>query len=281
MSTEDHRRGKQRRGRRAGGALAVAATALIALGPGCTGGESAADPHRVVNGVKQLPVAELREWLDDGADFQAIDVRILYDWRRGHLPGAPCIPGRAVMDPATGGLVDGGSALTGPFPDLGARLVFYCSGTECAVSQAVAEAAVRIGYEDAWMLEGGFPAWTEAGHEAAVTVEDFCSVPYFPLEGNVLVDVRPAAQAAAGTIPGAVVVPRDTFLDGAGAPIDGGAAFAAALPADPGLIFVLAGDPDELRAVGRFASGAGFRTVRLLEGTYADWLATACGSAVP
>ena len=170
MSTDEHRYRTERRAPWAwSSCVAAAAAALLVLAPGCTGTDPAADPHEVVNGVRQLPVAELREWLDDGAGAHPVDVRILYDWYRGHLPGAPCIPGRAVLDPATGELVDGGSALTGVFPDLGTRLVFYCSGSECAVSQAVAEAALRVGYRDVWRLEGGYPAWVEAGNEAAVT----------------------------------------------------------------------------------------------------------------
>jgi rhodanese-related sulfurtransferase len=259
-------------------ALAVVPSSVV----GCTGSEPPVDDtHEVVNGVKQLPVAELREWYDEGAGFQAVDVRILYDWRHGHLPGAAAVPGRAVMDPSTNELVDGGRALTDAVPDLGARMVFYCSGSECAVSQAVAEAALRVGYTDVWRLDGGFPAWTDAGFEAAVTIEDFCSVPYYPLDGNVLVDVRPAADFAAGAIPGAFNVPRETFLDDAGLPVDGGVAFGAPLPADPGLVFVLAGGESELRVVGRFASGAGFATIRMLEGTYADWLATSCAGVTP
>ncbi|MBI5499863.1 MAG: hypothetical protein HY907_06445 [Deltaproteobacteria bacterium] len=263
-------------------AAALGAACLLGGGFACGGDGGEPDPHEVVNGVKQLPAAELREWLAGDPGPHVVDVRILYDWRRGHLPGASCVPGAAVVNHGTGELVDGGRALTDVVPDLRARVVFYCSGSECDVSQAVGEAALRIGYTDVWKLSLGYPGWIEAGYEAALAVEDFCSVPFFPpAAGDELVDVRAAGAFADGAIPGAVNVPRAAFLDAAGAPIDGGAAFTAAVTADAGLDWVLASDDAELRAVGRFASGAGYDNVRLLEGTFADWLATTCGSGAP
>ncbi|MBI5489257.1 MAG: hypothetical protein HY905_18115 [Deltaproteobacteria bacterium] len=287
MDTDGHRWGGRGRGDEttwpSGVATAAfAAACLLCGGFACEGDGGEADTHEVVNGVRQLPAAELHEWLAGDPGLHVVDVRILYDWRHGHLPGASCVPGAAVMDHVTGELVDGGSALTDVVPDLRARIAFYCSGSECDVSQAVAEAALRIGYTDVWKLVLGYPGWVAAGYEAAVTVEDYCSVPFFPpAAGDEAVDVRTAAAFSSGAIPGAVNVPRASFLDAAGVPIDGGAAFTGAVASDAGIDWILASDDAELRAVGRFASGAGYRNVRLLEGTFVDWLATSCGSAAP
>jgi rhodanese-related sulfurtransferase len=253
---------------------------LLLAAAGCPADDG--DGHRTVNGVRYVPPDELRGWLADDPATAVVDVRILYDWRHGHVPGALSVPGLTVVDPDTLALVNGGRALTDPLPDLGTRIVFYCSGAECDVSQVVAEAARRIGYTDVWKLDGGYPAWTDAGFEAAVTVDDFCSVPYFPLAAaDALIDLRDATDFAAGTIPGAINVPRSSILDTAGAPLDAGAAFTDLVTADSGLDFLLAASDADLRAVARFAADAGYRNVRLLEGTFVDWAATTCAGTAP
>ena len=252
--------------------------ALVGLACHAADAVEVVDDHPIVNGVRQVLPDELRGWLhDEPAGAQVVDVRILYDWYRGHLPGALAIPGATVVVPETGEPFDGGRALTDRIPDLGTRVVFYCSGSECDVSQVVAEAALDVGYTDVWRLDGGYPAWIGAGYEAAVTLPDFCSVPFFPLAaGDELVDVRPRVAFDAGSIPGASSVPRETFLDATGRPVDGGTAFTSAVASGTGLDWVLASSADEALDVAAFAVEAGYRNLRLLEGGWADWTATTC-----
>jgi rhodanese-related sulfurtransferase len=261
---------------------------LVLAGLACHAGDAievgdvadAVDDHPVVNGVRQVPADELHDWLhDDASAARIVDVRILYDWRRGHVPGAASIPGAAVVVPETGEPLDGGRALLERFPDFGTRLVFYCSGAECNVSQVVGEAARQVGYTDVWRLDGGYPAWLDAGFEAAVSLADFCDVPFFPVPaGEELVDVRPAGAFGAGTIPGASSLPRETFLDAGGRPVAGGVAFTAAVGNGPDPDWVLASSAGEALEVAAFAVGAGYRSLRLLEGDWADWTATACAA---
>jgi rhodanese-related sulfurtransferase len=257
---------------------AVVAAATLggqACGPGAD--------DRVVNGVHQVTAAELWEWVRGAADaVQSVDVRVLPSFQAGHLPGALSVPGAAVMDPETGELVDEGRALTEAVPDRARRVLFYCSGADCNVSQAVAEQAVALGYADVWRLEGGIPAWTGAGYPLAVTVADFCAVPFYPLSGgDELVDVRSAAEFAAGAIPGAIGVPLDTFVDAEGNPVDDGRAFTGAVRAGDGSDFVFASSGGDALRAGVFAAEQGYRMLRLLEGTWADWRATACGESAP
>jgi rhodanese-related sulfurtransferase len=50
-------------------------------------------------------------------------------------------------------------------PDKTSNIIFYCESDNCYKSCLAAYVAVRNGYANVFVLEGGLPAWKQAGHE--------------------------------------------------------------------------------------------------------------------
>jgi rhodanese-related sulfurtransferase/glyoxylase-like metal-dependent hydrolase (beta-lactamase superfamily II) len=139
-------------------------------------------------GLAPLTPAGLRSLTGRGG--QVIDVRPVADFADGHVPGAVSIPLRRQFATWLGWLV----------PD-GVALGFVLAGGQDPAE--VAGQALKIGYEDlAGQLDGGMAAWHADGghveHTELVTAGRIGSRP--------VLDVRQAAEYAAGHVPGAVHV---------------------------------------------------------------------------
>jgi rhodanese-related sulfurtransferase len=55
-------------------------------------------------------------------------------------------------------------------PDKSRDIVFYCESAQCYRSCRAAEVAVKAGYKQVYVLDGGMPAWKQAGY-AMETIE--------------------------------------------------------------------------------------------------------------
>jgi rhodanese-related sulfurtransferase len=262
--------------------LPARALLLALLAPVAACEEAGETDYPVLHGVFQIPARDLYERLMASPDrFVVIDVRLAYDYPRGHLPGAWSMPGAALVDPGSGDLIDGGRALTSIVPDRGRPVLFYCS-EECGVSQVIAEVAVSMGYASAWHLAGGIDTWTGAGFHLEVRLEDFCLTgPVPPGPEDRIVDVRDDAAFAAGSIPGAISVPADSFIDAAGDEVDGARAWLSAVPIGPGRVWVLAGDREEARRVAVLAYRLRYFAVRTLDGPWTSWADGPCAGGPP
>jgi rhodanese-related sulfurtransferase/glyoxylase-like metal-dependent hydrolase (beta-lactamase superfamily II) len=148
-------------------------------GPGLLTGDAELTP---------LTPAALRSQADRGG--QVIDVRPVADFAAGHIPGAVSIPLRDQFATWLGWLV----------PDDAPLGFVLADGQEPA---EVAWQALKIGYENlAGQLDGGMAAW----HADGGAVEKTGLVTAGHLDGRAVLDVRQAAEYAAGHVPGAVHV---------------------------------------------------------------------------
>ena len=103
-------------------------------------------------------------------------------------------------------------------PDKGRDIVFYCESAQCYRSCRAAEAAIKAGYRQVYVLDGGMPAWKQAGY-AMETIERVPRMPVVSVRATelrkmlaerkdiLLVDIRSEQAYKEGHIDGAVNIP--------------------------------------------------------------------------
>lgn len=101
--------------------------------------------------VRECSVEDVKQMLDAGDTFTLVDVREESEFARGHLPGARHI-GKGVIE----------RDIEATIPDPQTRLVLYCGGGYR--SALAADALQKMGYTNVLSMDGGWRAWTEAGH---------------------------------------------------------------------------------------------------------------------
>jgi rhodanese-related sulfurtransferase len=78
-----------------------------------------------------------------------LDLNAPEEYALHHLPGARSV---------------GEGELAAALPaDRATELVFYCSGPDCAVAEAAAREAARLGYRNLYVMEDGIAGWVAAG----------------------------------------------------------------------------------------------------------------------
>jgi len=90
--------------------------------------------------------------------------------------------------------------------DKNALIVFYCAGPACNMSPGSADKAKKLGYTNLKVYKDGMPAWL--GKNYGVLSAQFLKEAWIDKDiPHVLLDVRPAKEAAKGFIKGAVSMP--------------------------------------------------------------------------
>ncbi len=102
--------------------------------------------------ITETDVETVRQRSAAGEPFALVDVREADEWARGHLPGAVHVP-RGVLE----------RDAEATFPDLDAPIVLYCGGGYR--SALAAQSLGQMGYTNVESMDGGWRAWTTAGHE--------------------------------------------------------------------------------------------------------------------
>jgi rhodanese-related sulfurtransferase len=100
--------------------------------------------------VREITVDDVKQMLDDKADFLLIDVREDNEWAKDHLPAAVHL-GKGIIERDVEQRV----------PDLGTPLVLYCGGG--FRSALAADALQRMGYTNVASMDGGIREWREKG----------------------------------------------------------------------------------------------------------------------
>jgi rhodanese-related sulfurtransferase len=125
--------------------------------------------------------------------YALIDSRPEIKYFEGHLPWAQSLPWQEMKD-----------RLDELPADKGTRLIFYCGGVKCDLSQKAAALAGEKGYTQVAVFAEGEPAWREAGKSLWVTTNYIKMVLNDRDRVALVVDARPAIKFNEGTVPGAM-----------------------------------------------------------------------------
>jgi rhodanese-related sulfurtransferase len=151
---------------------------------------------------QEVSTAELLTLLEKGA--AVLDVRSVKECAIAHIPGSTCIPGVLRSDGTYGDNIE---QIVKLYPDKATPIVLYCNGPFCGKSKRTAKPLIEQGYTDVRRYQLGLPVWRAFGN----TVEtDLDGVAYILKDDDtaVFVDARSADKFKAGTIAGAVNVPK-------------------------------------------------------------------------
>lgn len=169
--------------------------------------------------------AWLADALAQGRAVQVVDVRAEAAWRAGHIPGARSFDANVLSATVDGvsNEVLGRDAVATQLGAAGLRsdvtTVVYGDSTTTAPARLV-WTMHHYGQDDVHLLDGGFAAWRAAGRAAETAAATVAPATWASAEGRDLVDgatvlarraepgvyvldVRTAAEYAAGHIPGA------------------------------------------------------------------------------
>jgi rhodanese-related sulfurtransferase len=188
-----------------------------------------------------LTVARVRRLVDDGATV--VDVRPIDDYAAAHVPGSLSIELRAAFGTWLGWLLPEDA------------VVVVVRNLDQDPAEILGQAA-KVGYDIVGELDGGVPAWV--GADLRTTATALVTPTAMTDEVGRVVDVRQAAEFAAGHVPGAV----HSEL--------GGLAAAAASLAD-GPMTVMCGHGERAMSAASVLERAGRDDVSVLLGGPSDW----------
>ncbi|MBN2731646.1 MAG: hypothetical protein JXR26_04360 [Balneolaceae bacterium] len=100
--------------------------------------------------VDEISADEVKEKLDEEANFKLLDVREREEWEKSHIAGAEHL---------SKGIIE--RDIEDEVPDHDEELVLYCGGGYR--SALAADNLQKMGYRNVKSLKGGFRTWTEAG----------------------------------------------------------------------------------------------------------------------
>jgi len=224
--------------------------------------------YKVENGVKiatkliakppvELPAsmlistAEVEKLVAKGSGYHLFDSRPLPRFQEGSIPTAVNLPFPA-FDKLAPKLLPA---------DKNAPIVFYCAGPTCNMSPGSATKAKVLGYTNLKVYKDGMPAWLEKNY--GVLSGQFLKEAWLDKDiPHVLLDVRPAKEAANGFIKGAVAFPAKQ----AGKLVKGLKIKKNA----PVMVYDQGAGADAKTVAGKLVK-AGFKKVVIVDGGFAAW----------
>lgn len=100
--------------------------------------------------IRELSVTEVRDRMQNKADFVLLDVREQDEWAAGRIPGALYL-GRGVLE----------RDIETRIPDQQRAIALYCGGGYR--SALAADNLQKMGYTNVFSMAGGIRAWRAAG----------------------------------------------------------------------------------------------------------------------
>lgn len=95
---------------------------------------------------------ELQEKIQEGDDFELVEVLASEEYEKFHLPGAINIPGDEIREQAPQRI-----------PDKDREIVVYCASPACQASPRAAKLLTDMGYTNVKDYAGGKQHWREGG----------------------------------------------------------------------------------------------------------------------
>jgi len=156
---------------------------------------------------KTIDAATLKAMMASGKVMSVFNTMSEIECLDHRIPGTKCLSCEEIENSAAGLPADRDQAL-----------VLYCESEGCYRSCRAADAAIRYGYKDVFILAGGMPAWKKAGY----SLESVERIPRMPvvsvkapelremLEKSkyiLLVDIRSEKSYKEGHLDGAVNIP--------------------------------------------------------------------------
>ena len=159
----------------------------------------------------EISTAELERALADGRTT-VLDSRPHAEFAIGHIPGAQNVAPKPGVAP---------SAYVSDVAEIGrlvhenraAPIVLYCNGPHCGKSKRLAAELVSAGYTHVRRYQLGIPVWRALGGVCQIEGDGLRYVLGHDRTA-VVIDVRPAAEFAAGSLPSARNIARDLVLPG-------------------------------------------------------------------
>ena len=188
--------------------IALAAAVLLALPQVASAEQSNIQTATLGQNQKTAEVSteELRRILVDGS-ATVFDARPFMEFASGHIPGAVNVSAKAGM-PMSLYVSDVAEIERVLHGDKGAAIVLYCNGPFCGKSSRLAEELIQAGFTNIRRYQLGAPVWRALGGVMQIEPAGF----QYVREGDHTArtyDTRPAADYAAGTLPGAIHLPTD------------------------------------------------------------------------
>ena len=152
------------------------------------------------NKITLTEMEVLLEKKPETGGYMLVDSRPELKYLSSHLPWAISMPWQDMKD-----------MLTELPADKNTKLVFYCGGLKCDLSQKAAELAVANGYSNVFVFVEGEPGWKAAGHTPWVATNHIKILLNDPEKIAMIVDSRPLLKYNNGTIPGAMNIPWPQF----------------------------------------------------------------------
>jgi rhodanese-related sulfurtransferase len=159
----------------------------------------------------EISTDELTRALADGS-VTVLDARPYAEYAISHIPGAlnvapkpGILPSAYVSDVAEIGRV--------VRDDRAAPVVLYCNGPHCGKSKRLAAELVAAGYRNVRRYQLGIPVWRALGGVCEIEPVGLRHVLRHD-QTAVVIDARPAASFAGGSLARARNIPRDLVLPG-------------------------------------------------------------------
>lgn len=146
--------------------------AALAMALACGSGGEAEEPDAEAALAEDLPPSlpapaveagvlittpeRVREWQLDSVPFTLVDTRDSVQFAQEHIPGAINI---SYVDIRPGARL----------PSRDARIVVYCSDSECPISQYAYDALTRLGYGEVYDMREGLQGWKESGYPTQIS----------------------------------------------------------------------------------------------------------------
>jgi rhodanese-related sulfurtransferase len=154
----------------------------------------------------EISTEELRRILaDDGATV--FDARPFMEFAAGHIPGALNVSAKSGV-PMSLYVSDVTAIERLLHGEKSAAIILYCNGPFCGKSSRLADELIQSGFTNVRRYQLGAPVWRALGGFMQIEPEGFSYVWKSDHTARIY-DARPAADYSAGTLPGAIHLPKE------------------------------------------------------------------------